>query len=291
MVRSQPPLSIGRRAVELTVVANGTASLTFAELAAMRQQPIEKFAAVLRPQLLKHSDEQTLSALAALSNALDHVSVAGDFREWAIVSSTRYLGRAAFAAVIDKYRLDGPWGVSVQVIPHTTPHAVAGTASLALRSHAPSIGAGAADGEETQALLATAALLQRPEIAGAWILLTGWSPQSAVDVAGSLSPPKCIAAALAVVNARSELSAVYGSLGRIEIEVSSDIVAPMAANADAPGTPLTELIVAADAGGIVWRETHRGIRVSVELATENRLAQAFAASSGRQRSRELLHDG
>src|SRR5690348_4191012 len=138
---------------ELAVLAHGAARLSVSELAQLRQQSIERFSAQLRPQLLKHSDEQTLAAAVALDRAVGQMPWCETYADWAVVSATQYLGRAAFAAVIAKYKVDGPWGVSVQVIPHTSPHALASTISMGLASHGPCIGAGTAPGEESRALL------------------------------------------------------------------------------------------------------------------------------------------
>lgn len=211
---------------DLAILAEGMASLSLDKIAAARQTVGGKFSAALKPQLLKHSDPQTLSAIDALSAATDQLGrfddfdLSGAFGDWAIISATQYLGRSAFAAVIEKYQIDGPWGVSVQVIPHTSPHAVASTLSLALASHGPCIGVGAAPGEEPQALLTAATLLQRPEIPGAWLVLSGWLPEQTTDDARQPAVEgRCQAAALAVVCGRS--AAAGGAIGRITFRMDS----------------------------------------------------------------------
>ncbi|HEV3340289.1 MAG TPA: hypothetical protein VG125_08025 [Pirellulales bacterium] len=256
MANTKLSLSTDRRAVELAILAKGTASLTAPELAAVRQQPLDRLPTPLRPQFLRHSDDQTLAALTALTRAIDAYGVADNFHDWAIVSSTRYLGRAAFAAVIDKYQIDGPWGVSVQVIPHTAPHAVAGTVSLALGSHGPSLGAGAARGEESQALATAAALLRTPDLSGAWILLTGWSTEHSMT---------CIAAALAVVSVRPDAPHGNPCLGRIAIEACPPEHAGASARGDQGAAPLTELLARHRDDDLHWTRTCRGMRTAVEL--------------------------
>ena len=139
-----------------------------------------------------------------------------DFHDWAIVSSSRNLGRSAFAAVIDKYREQGPWGVSVQVIPHCTAHAVAGTISLALDSHGPCIGAGGGPNGEIDSLFSAACILQQPDWFGAWIVFSGWEPELAIDTAGQpTSDSMCRPLPIAVTR---EWSAC--SMGRICFEPS-----------------------------------------------------------------------
>ncbi|HVX10647.1 MAG TPA: hypothetical protein VHC22_05665 [Pirellulales bacterium] len=201
---------------ELAIVAHGSASLSAEELVALRQRSIDRFSAQLRPQLLKHSDEQTLAAAVALDRAIGQMAQCPCFAEWAVVSATQYLGRAAFAAVVDKYQIDGPWGVSVQVIPHTSPHAVASTLSMGLASHGPSIGAGTAPGEEPQAVLTAATLLKRADIAGAWIVFSGWSYKP--KTADASPQPTCVAAVLAVSLPHVAAGADTASVGRIMIQ-------------------------------------------------------------------------
>jgi hypothetical protein len=199
--------------LDFAILACGTAELSIAELTSVRQQSLERFSASLRPQLLKHSDDQTLTAAVALDNALRRLSPCETFADWAIVTATQYLGRREFAAVIDKYKIDGPWGVSVQVIPHTSPHALASTLSMALASHGPSIGVGAAAGEEGQALLAAATLVVRPEIGGAWIVFSGWSDEASRDVA--VREPVCRAVVLAVSRDGGPIATNLSAVGRI----------------------------------------------------------------------------
>src|SRR5580698_5320962 len=83
--------------LELAIVAHGTASLTPAEMDAMRGVPLNGLPQTLVPQLLKHSDEQTLASLVALRRALAGSGLEGtDFDRWGVVSSSRYLGRSPF---------------------------------------------------------------------------------------------------------------------------------------------------------------------------------------------------
>ncbi len=157
--------------LEFAIVAHGTAGLTPAELTALRTRPLAGFPAELMPQLLKHSDEQTLASLSAVRCALAAGQLeATDFSQWGVVSSSRYLGRSPFAAVLNKYKIDGPWGVSVQVIPHRMPHSVPGTISLALQNHGPSISVGGGPDDQTSALLSIAGLLRggRFPARGSW---------------------------------------------------------------------------------------------------------------------------
>ncbi|HVC93167.1 MAG TPA: hypothetical protein VND64_05720 [Pirellulales bacterium] len=266
MMITRPSAPAAGENIELAIVAQGTACMALPELADVRRRSIEKFA-VLRPQLLKHSDEQTLASLVALSQAVDDFPLARDFSRWAVVSSSRHLGRAAFAGVVEKYRVDGPWGVSVQVIPNATPHAIASTISLALDSHGPCAGAGTGADDEAHALCAAANLLQDAECPGAWIAFTAWSPESAFDgTARPGSEAVCLAVVLAVVNCREARALSARAIGRIEVGLPRTIRTPsMPAAPEKPASlGLTEYLVAHAGQGERLCLTSGGIRIAID---------------------------
>ncbi len=172
------------------------------ELASLRKSPAPLPAAVQAPSL-KHSDDQTVAALAALCRAMLGCELADiDYDTWGIVASSRFIGRGAVVSTIEKYANEGPWGVSMQVTPHQTVHAISSTLSLALRCHGPCIGAGGGPHDESSAVLAAISLLQRPSVRGVWLLFTGWEPEMTIDRAGRpTAAPECVAAALAMLPA------------------------------------------------------------------------------------------
>ncbi len=245
----------------LSIIAYGSAHLTGPELAAIRKKSLPGFRTALSPQLLRHSDDQTLSALAAMSTAMGQLATTdSDFGKWAVVSASRNLGRSAFAAVMDKYRSEGPWGVSVQVIPHCTAHAVAGTVSLALHSHGPCIGAGSGDNGEVEALLAAASILRQHHWPGVWVLFSGWSPDLAIDFAGQpISHSVCAATALAL-----ECNISPHSRGRIHIQWKPDST-DLTEN-DPPSLSLAEIAANTSDGKTSWSSSSTsGIQIHVEL--------------------------
>jgi len=277
--------------IELAIVAQGTVCMAMPELSDVRQRSIEKFTA-LRPQLLKHSDEQTLASLVALSQAVDGFPMAREFTRWAVVSSSRYLGRAAFAGVVEKYQVDGPWGVSVQVIPNATPHAIASTISLALGSHGPCAGAGTAAGDEVHALCAAANLLQHPGCPGVWLAFTAWSPESVFD--GSARPGSeavCLAAVLAVVNGRDVRASSIPAIGRIEVGVPRTIRSP--GNPAAPSRPaslgLTEYLVAHGDHGERLCLSNSGIQIAIEWTAASEAMLHRRGTAAHDHSSALRH--
>lgn len=252
--------------VELSIVAHGMARLTMRELAEVRKESLPSFSSNLSPQLLKHSDEQTLASLVALSEAIKSANMtSGEFSDWAIVSSSRNLGRMAFAAVIDKYRDEGPWGVSVQVIPHCTAHAVAGTISLALQSRGPCIGTGGGAGGEIDALLSTASILRKPDWSGAWIVYSAWSPELAFDTAGRpTSDSVCLAAAVAVTK---EWSACPSGRIRFDAPRTSRIGTPRTKSRSS-SVGLTDFFVSPRNDRGTWSSAaDDAVRIRIDLAT------------------------
>jgi hypothetical protein len=243
--------------------------LTLPELAAIRKTPPACFSARLAPQLLKHSEEQTLASLVAVYQAMaDFELTDQDYSQWAVVSSSRYMARSAFAAVIDKYRVDGPWGVSVQVIPHRTPHAVAGTISLALQAHGPCIGMNGGQGGDNSALISLPCLLRNSERPGAWMVFSGWSPELAIDRSGkSISDSTCVAVALALTAGQSA-----GLRGRIRFDAPDAAqILPHSRERDESPTRLLEFLASDNGDQNVWRGQFGGaLQIEVELASAGR---------------------
>lgn len=254
-----------RGRTELSIVAIGRSSLSAADRAVMRQRPLERLPTPLRPQFLKHSDDQSLAALEAVAHAIDSLPPGKNFYDWAVVSASRYLGRESFAAAIDKYQTEGPWGVSVHIIPHSSPHAVAGTLSLALKCHGPSIGAAAAAEDELQAVLTLAAFLQRPAFGGAWFVTTGFTD----------SGQKCDGVALAILNA-SRNSVDDQALGRIRIgnvpaaEVAAD-------ESTCSQEPLAGFLGMERSGPACWQGTTGALRIAIELSRDRIDNRSLAA--------------
>jgi hypothetical protein len=262
--------------VKLAIVASGSARLTIPELAAIRSESLSSFPTTLSPQLLRHSDEQTLCALVAVSKAMQQSSMEDlDFDNWAIVSSSRNLGRSAFAAVIDKYRTEGPWGVSVQVIPHCTAHAISGTISLALASHGPCIGAGSGVNGELEALMSVASILRQADWSGAWVVFSGWSPELAIDPAGKpTSDSICLAAAIAVT-----LRPCASSLGQIYIKAKPQPAITLAN--EFPSVTLTEFLAGPSGDDGSWSSPNSSaIRIQVDFRRDPRSGYSDRSLAG-----------
>jgi len=191
------------------VAARATLRATAEALAVIRQKLRPPCGDPLPASVLKHLDEQTIAALAAVYQAIDrHGLVQTCFSEWAVLAAPRFLGRTALAQALQRYALEGAWGTSPHVIPHRTLHAVSGTLSLALQIHGPNFGLDGG-GAACQTLLAALALLSSGQVAGVWVVLTGWDREPIPSRPDTPRPdsdphpaPVCGAAALALVASR-----------------------------------------------------------------------------------------
>ena len=186
------------------VLAWGTAEADVGELPALRQRPHPADPGAVPANLLKHADDQTVAGMAALFRAVHRFGLNRDaFRDWGVVAAPRFLGRAATAATLHKFAIEGAWGVFPHLVPNRSLHSVSGTVSQALAIHGPNFGVGGGPGAESEALLAAAALLQDPALPAVWVVMTAWHPEPIPECDGRVNPPAvCRAAALALAAPR-----------------------------------------------------------------------------------------
>lgn len=175
--------------------------LSLTELAALRKEPATRLPPHITAQFLKNSDDQTLASLIAIYSGIEALGKEREaYRDWGIVSASQYIGRGSFAATLHKYCKDGPWGVSVQVIPHNMLHSISSTISLTLPCVGPCLGAGGGIQGEMDALLIAVNLLSGGQIPGVWVTWSVWDPELIIDEAGKpKSESSCIAVALALI--------------------------------------------------------------------------------------------
>lgn len=218
----------------------------------------------LPASLLKHSDEQTVAALHAVYRAIEgHGLGATDFTRWGVLAAPRLFGRVATVATLDRYAVEGAWGISPHLIPHRSLHSTSGTVSQALKIQGPNFGVGGGDTGASEALVAAAALLSRGRVPGVWVVFSGWNPEPGATPIGyhtsDAHEPICHAAALALVSARP------GENGPcLSVSAGSDV-----------GQPLTlEALVEALAGSALtepasWRLTCGGTVVLEQAGVED----------------------
>src|SRR5262249_30780400 len=125
-----------------------------------------------------------------------------DFRDWGVIGSPRFLGRAALATALVRYATEGAWGISPHLIPHRSLHALSGTVSQALKIHGPNYGVGGGNEGAAEALLVAGALRADGLLPGLWVVLPGFAPElaPAAPLAADAAPPRtdCLGVALAL---------------------------------------------------------------------------------------------
>src|SRR5262249_56456949 len=131
------------------------------------------------------------------------------FTDWAVLAAPRFLGRTALAQALNRFALEGAWGISPHLIPHHSLHSVSGTISQALTIHGPNYGIGGGPDAASKTLLTAAALLAADRLPGVWVVLTGYDPEplaqraTAGNPVAASPPTQCNAVALALVSAAS----------------------------------------------------------------------------------------
>jgi hypothetical protein len=217
--------------LDCAVTAYATSRLSFDEVNLLRKQS-DNLPGALGNSVLRHSDEQTLAALATVRDALNQFdSCPEDFRDWGVVCSSRYLGRSAFAQALTKFAIDGPWNVSVQVVPNRSLHSPASMVGLALGCHGPCVGVGGGLDGETDAWITATSLLDQQSLPGMWLVFSGWEPDEHVDLEGNaLSESRCTALVMAlqpmsVPVHKARLQIQYDSLSPAAVEVPAKTTA------------------------------------------------------------------
>jgi len=208
----QPTLSQTTGAgLACAVIARATLRAHPEELAGLRNQLTLPSGVPIPAALLKHSDEQTIAALAAVLRAMSSAGL--DDRacvDWTVLAAPRFLGRQALAHTLQRYAAEGAWGISPHVIPHRILHAVSGTISLALQIHGPNFGVDGIPTSSAQLLTTALATLSDGQVPGVWAVMTGWCPEpiphhaATPAVNGQQRPALCGAVALALAPLRAD---------------------------------------------------------------------------------------
>jgi hypothetical protein len=211
--------------LECSITSHATSRLTIDEVNSLRK-PSDALPGRIAAAVLKHCEEQTITGLAAVRTAMDRFETQPEsFENWGIVYSSRYLGRSAFAQSLGKYAVEGPWNVSVQVVPHRSLHSPASMLGLTLGCHAPCVGVGGGLDGESDAWLTALSLLEQHSLHGIWLVFSGWEPEVQIDIEGNwLAETRCTALALALQPASVEttglrLRVIHDRLAPEKIEI------------------------------------------------------------------------
>lgn len=190
------------RSLDCGIAAFSTCRMSFEEVNKLRKQS-DAIPGKLGNGTLRHADEQTLCALAATQIVIQKLEgVANDFQNWGVVGSSRYLGRQAFAQSLTRFAAEGPWNVSVQIVPNRSLHSPPSMVGLALGCHGPCVGVGGGLDGETDGWITAASLLEQHHLSGMFLVFSGWDPDEEVDLEGNpLNAAHCTAGVLALQSA------------------------------------------------------------------------------------------
>lgn len=222
-----------RDSLECAVTSYATARIPYDDVQPLRKQS-DALPGNLGNSVLRHSDEQTLTALVAIKDAIERFeSPPQHFHDWGIVFSSRYLGRTAFAQSLNKFAVDGPWNVSVQVVPNRSLHSPASMLGLSLGCHGLCVGVGGGLDGETDAWLSATSLLDQHRLPGMWLIFSGWEPDERIDIEGTpLTDTTCTALVLA-------LQPGSQNTGTARLKIVYDPVAPVALEIPAKATAMS----------------------------------------------------
>lgn len=186
------------------VQGHGFCRLTREQIGRYRRQPESAsppFPA-LQPSTLRHSDDQTIAALAAVHSAVRGMGDRDrdELQRWGILVASRFLGRSSLVVALERFITEGVWGVSPHLIPHYALHSPAGTLSLALGIRGPALGIGGGHQAEFEGLMTALTWLAAGVVSGLWLVQTAWSPEFLPDQKGEpLAECECLALAMALV--------------------------------------------------------------------------------------------
>lgn len=185
--------------IELPLVGWGTACADLEEIAQWRRQ-LPAWAPSQTPQhFLKHADEQTVAAVAAVDRAITALGLSREaWCRWPIVAAPQGMGRIAGAATLSRFARGGGPTVSPHLIPQHSLHSISGALSILLGSRAPNLGVSGGHRALEEGLLTLLTLGKAWDVPGAWLVATAFEPTPCLAEDGEcLNRPLCWAAALA----------------------------------------------------------------------------------------------
>lgn len=183
------------------MLASAVLRVAAPEVAVWRRPPGPACGEPLPASLLKHADEQTLTALAVVGRAVAAADPGTTrFQEWGVLAAPRFPGRATVRPSMQRYHAEGAWGVSPHLIPHRSLHTISGALSQALSCHGPNYGVGGGPDHVSDGLLAAVTLLHGARLPGLWLVLTRIEPELPTGATLDVHPAAwCEALALALV--------------------------------------------------------------------------------------------
>lgn len=112
-----------------------------------------------------------------------------DFAAWGVIAAPIFFGRGGNAGALRRYADEGVWGISPQMVPQLSHHALPGTISMALKLHGPNYAIGNGPEAIGEGIMLAATMLSEGRLPGLWLVMTRYSPEYIPndDTAGSAS--------------------------------------------------------------------------------------------------------
>ena len=112
-----------------------------------------------------------------------------DFTAWGVIAAPVFFGRGGNAGALRRYADEGVWGISPQMVPQLSHHALPGTISMALKIHGPNFAIGNGPEAMSEGVLLAATLLSEGRLPGIWFVMTRFAPEYLPndDAAGSVA--------------------------------------------------------------------------------------------------------
>ncbi len=182
---------------ECAILAFGMIGATAEEIALLRKDPGPGRPKALEFQILKHADEHTVLALAAMLRALTAFPADFPFGEWGVVAAPRFPGRTGTNNALERFRADGARGVSPLAIPNVCLHSLSGTVSLVFAMRGPNFGVGGGLANVADGLVTGLSVQLEQQPPGTWVILSEWDREPG-QVGTQGRPPRACALALAL---------------------------------------------------------------------------------------------
>lgn len=266
------------------IVSFGFCKMSRNEIADHRRRPgqMPEGWGPIQSSTFRYSDDQTVTAMAALQQAIEKLDGADPrlFDRWGVVASSRFLGRGPLLLALHRFRSEGVWGVTPHLIPHYALHSPAGTLSLVLGIHGPSLGTGGGLFSATEGLLTALTWLTSLAVPGVWFVTTGWRPEWHPEREDRPSvESECQAIALGLV--AESTSSPTAKRPRLRIVVSPQPTAPrpvdiMQLAGQLDGDPLEPTMTASPGGRVLFHKPHSASAIPgphFDLTMQTRLAR------------------
>jgi hypothetical protein len=238
----------------LSLTGWGTAQADLPSIAGMRKSLPDWAPKGTPGHFLKHADEQTVLAVAAVDQAIRSSAMdPAEFRDWTIIAAPRFIGRLAGTSTLDRFSRGGGPAISPHVIPQHSLHSISGALSILLASHRPNFGVGGTADSLAEGLLASLTI-PADGCTKTWLVSTAWDPEPQIDNAGQCTnSPVCHAVALALQSA-----AQSHNCGRLRLMLQSGPIENRRAlcwyeNAASLCQGLAALAPGGPAGCFAWR--------------------------------------